>query len=70
MLFTVAAVGYPLGRVKIGGTGLGIAAVLFVELATVAAVLGEPIEERLDLDRSHLDYRRILVSNPDVAGSV
>ena len=29
----MAAIGYPLGRVKIGGTSLGVAAVLFVGLA-------------------------------------
>jgi putative transport protein len=33
LLFLVAAVGYPLGRVKLGGSSLGIAAVLFVGLA-------------------------------------
>lgn len=33
LLFLVAAIGYPLGRVKIGGAGLGVAAVLFVGLA-------------------------------------
>jgi putative transport protein len=33
LLFVVAAVGYPLGRVKIRGCSLGIAAVLFVGLA-------------------------------------
>lgn len=33
LLFLVAAVGYPLGRVRIGGASLGIAAVLFVGLA-------------------------------------
>lgn len=33
LLFTVAAVGYPLGRIKIGGSSLGVAAVLFVGLA-------------------------------------
>jgi len=33
LLFLVAAIGYPLGRVRIGGTSLGIAAVLFVGLA-------------------------------------
>ena len=32
LLFLVAAVGYPLGRVKIGGSSLGVAAVLFVGL--------------------------------------
>ncbi len=33
LLFLVAAIGYPLGRVRIGGTSLGVAAVLFVGLA-------------------------------------
>lgn len=37
-------------------------------LDRVTQALGEPSEERLDLDRSALDYRRIFVSNPDVAG--
>src|SRR5919108_806600 len=33
LLFLVAAVGYPLGRIKIRGSSLGVAAVLFVGLA-------------------------------------
>ncbi len=33
LLFTVAAIGYPLGRIKFRGTSLGVAAVLFVGLA-------------------------------------
>lgn len=33
LLFLVAAIGYPLGRVKMGGSSLGVAAVLFVGLA-------------------------------------
>lgn len=33
LLFIVAAIGYPLGRIKIGGFSLGISAVLFVGLA-------------------------------------
>lgn len=33
LLFLVAAIGYPLGRVKLGGTSLGVAAVLFTGLA-------------------------------------
>jgi putative transport protein len=33
LLFVVAALGYPLGRVRLGGSSLGIAAVLFVGLA-------------------------------------
>ncbi|HEU4328575.1 MAG TPA: aspartate:alanine exchanger family transporter [Roseiflexaceae bacterium] len=32
LLFSVAAIGYPLGRIRIGGTSLGVAAVLFVGL--------------------------------------
>jgi len=32
LLFLVAAIGYPLGRVKVGGASLGVAAVLFVGL--------------------------------------
>lgn len=38
------------------------------ELARVVAVLGEPSDERIELDRSELDFRRIFVSNPKVAG--
>lgn len=34
----------------------------------VVDYLGEPSEERLELDRSVFDYRRIFVSNPKVAG--
>jgi putative transport protein len=33
LLFIVAAIGYPLGQIKIKGTSLGVAAVLFVGLA-------------------------------------
>lgn len=33
LLFAVAAIGYPLGRVRVGGSSLGIASVLFVGLA-------------------------------------
>ncbi|HEY3366524.1 MAG TPA: aspartate:alanine exchanger family transporter [Symbiobacteriaceae bacterium] len=33
LLFLVAAIGYPLGRIKIRGSSLGVAAVLFVGLA-------------------------------------
>ncbi|GAP15558.1 predicted permease [Longilinea arvoryzae] len=33
LLFLVAAIGYPLGRLKVGGASLGVAAVLFVGLA-------------------------------------
>jgi putative transport protein len=37
-------------------------------LDRVAQTLGEPSGERLDNDRRELDYRRIFVSNPQVAG--
>lgn len=33
LLFLVAAIGYPIGRIKVGGASLGVAAVLFVGLA-------------------------------------
>ncbi|HEU5086664.1 MAG TPA: TrkA C-terminal domain-containing protein, partial [Roseiflexaceae bacterium] len=33
LLFLVAAIGYPLGRIRVGGTSLGVASVLFVGLA-------------------------------------
>jgi putative transport protein len=33
LLFVVAAIGYPLGRLRVGGSSLGVAAVLFVGLA-------------------------------------
>ncbi len=36
LLFLVAAIGYPLGRIKIAGVNLGVAAVLFVGLAVGA----------------------------------
>jgi putative transport protein len=36
LLFVVAAIGYPLGRIKVSGTSLGVAAVLFVGLAVGA----------------------------------
>ncbi|MDZ7267616.1 MAG: transporter [candidate division KSB1 bacterium] len=38
------------------------------DLERVTAALGEVSNEHLDLDRSQLDYRRIFVSNPRVAG--
>ncbi len=38
------------------------------ELERVTAHFGELSDEKIDLDRSHLDYRRIFVSNPKVAG--
>ncbi|MBC8069529.1 MAG: transporter, partial [Deltaproteobacteria bacterium] len=36
LLFTVAALGYLLGKVQIGGFGLGVSAVLFVGIAVGA----------------------------------
>ncbi|MEX1246936.1 MAG: aspartate:alanine exchanger family transporter [Anaerolineales bacterium] len=38
------------------------------ELARVTAFLGETSQIALDLDRRELDYRRVFVSNPSVAG--
>lgn len=38
------------------------------ELAQVTAILGELTEEHLTLDRTEMDYRRMFVSNPKVAG--
>ena len=38
------------------------------DLDRIAAFLGEESAEHLELDRSELDYRRIIVSNPKVAG--
>jgi putative transport protein len=38
------------------------------DVEQVATRLGEPSEERLDLDRSQLDYRRIFVSNATIVG--
>lgn len=35
---------------------------------TIVAALGEPVEERLTADRSQFDFRRVFVSNPEVAG--
>lgn len=43
LLFVVAAIGYLLGNIKLGGSSLGVAAVLFVGLAFGA------IDERLKL---------------------
>ena len=43
LLFVVAALGYAIGEIKIKGTGLGVAAVLFVGLAFGA------LDERLTL---------------------
>jgi putative transport protein len=36
LLFAVVALGYPLGRLKIAGGGLGVASVLFAGLAVGA----------------------------------
>lgn len=38
------------------------------DLEAVTAALGEVSEEQLALDRSQLDYRRVFVSNPKIAG--
>ncbi len=38
------------------------------DLERVTAQLGEVSNERIDLDRTQLDYRRIFVSNPQIAG--
>lgn len=38
------------------------------EMDTLTSVLGETSDLRIELDRSQLDYRRIFVSNPRVAG--
>ncbi len=38
------------------------------ELDRVTAYLGEPCNEHIELDRVEVDYRRIFVSNPKVAG--
>lgn len=38
------------------------------DLERVTAQLGEVSHERIDLDRTQLDYRRIFVSNPQIAG--
>ncbi len=38
------------------------------DVEAVAQYLGETAEERLDLDRSEFDYRRMFVSNPVIAG--
>lgn len=38
------------------------------DLDRVVAVFGEVSNERLDLDRSEMDYRRVFVSNPKIAG--
>jgi putative transport protein len=45
-------------------TAVGAAA----ELARVTERLGRTADERIDLDRSEFDLRRIFVSNPEVAG--
>ncbi|GAB4120070.1 MAG: aspartate:alanine exchanger family transporter [Roseiflexaceae bacterium] len=38
------------------------------DVAQVAKRIGEPSDERLDMDRSQLDYRRIFISNQALAG--
>jgi putative transport protein len=38
------------------------------EVSAVMAELGEPSAEALELNRSNLDFRRVVVSNPNVAG--
>ncbi len=38
------------------------------EVQRVLAHLGEPSDEEIDLDRAEVDYRRVFVSNPRVAG--
>ena len=38
------------------------------DLELVTSYLGEPSAERLDLDRSEFDFRRVFVSDPQVAG--
>ncbi|MGB9632887.1 MAG: aspartate:alanine exchanger family transporter [Chloroflexaceae bacterium] len=38
------------------------------EVERVVAALGEPAPEPLELDRHTLDFRRVFVSNPEVAG--
>ncbi len=38
------------------------------DVDTAVAGLGEPAEEQLELDRRQFDFRRMFVSNPDVAG--
>jgi putative transport protein len=45
LLFIVAAIGYPLGRVKLGGNSLGVAAVLFAGLAIGALDPGLKLPE-------------------------
>jgi putative transport protein len=38
------------------------------EIDKVVAGMGEPAGEQLELDRSNYDFRRMFVSNPDIAG--
>lgn len=38
------------------------------DLNQVTAYLGESSDERLELDRSAFDYRRVFISNPKLAG--
>jgi putative transport protein len=39
------------------------------DLERATAYLGEPSEEQIELDREQLDYRRVFLSNPRVAGA-
>lgn len=39
-----------------------------VDVANTAKILGEVVDEHLEMDRSRFDFRRIFVSNPKVAG--
>jgi putative transport protein len=39
-----------------------------IDLARIVSVLGERTDERIDLDRREIDYRRIFVSRAEVAG--
>lgn len=39
-----------------------------LEIERIVRVLGEPHAERIDLDRSDVDYRRVFVSSREVAG--
>ena len=52
LLFSIIAVGYPLGRIKVGGFSLGVAAVLFATLSLTdgeaAGLLGVLLQEGPD----------------------
>ncbi|UFS71488.1 transporter [Geomonas sp. RF6] len=60
------ALAAPEARLQLGDliTVVGSAA----EIERVADYLGERSDEEIDLDRSEFDYRRIFVSNHDIAG--